>query len=153
MTQRFAELRQLDAVELEALLRTGRPTDPKALGELLKHRLNRASDAVEAFDHAQKLEPTNRRRAEQLAEIYAAEPKRWFSKAVSVHQQLLAMSPYRIESYQALRKLYTEGKKPDESWCLCQALTVLKNAEPDEEAAMRSLERRLLGAGPVIATG
>lgn len=27
------------------------------------------------------------------------------------------------------------------------------HAEPDEEAAMRSLERRLLGVGPVIATG
>ncbi|AKF09165.1 protein kinase domain-containing protein [Sandaracinus amylolyticus] len=113
-----------------------------ALGELLKHRLNRASDAVDAFDQAQKLEPTNRRRAEQLAEIYAAEPKRWFSKAVSVHQQLLTLSPYRIESYQALRKLYTEGKKPDESWCLCQALTALKNAEPDEEAFFKKHRSR-----------
>jgi hypothetical protein len=39
-----------------------------------------------------------------------------------------------MESYQALRKLYTEAKKPDESWCMCQALTTLKNAEPDEES-------------------
>jgi tetratricopeptide (TPR) repeat protein len=112
------------------------------LGELLKHRLNRASDAVDAFDAAQKLEPTNRRRAEQLAEIYATEPKRWFGKAVAVHQQLLQLSPYRIESYQALRKLYTEAKKPDHSWCLCQALTVLKNAEPDEEAFFKKHRSR-----------
>lgn len=113
-----------------------------ALGELLKHRLGKPGDAVDAFDQAQKLEPTNRRRAEQLAEIYAAEPKRWFARAVAVHQQLLTMSPYRIESYQALRKLFTEAKKPDESWCLCQALTVLKNAEPDEEAFFKKHRSR-----------
>ncbi|MDQ3033034.1 MAG: protein kinase [Myxococcota bacterium] len=113
-----------------------------ALGELLKHRMSKPSDAVDAFDQAQKLEPTNRRRAEQLAEIYATEPKRWFSKAVLVHQQLLQLSPYRIESYQALRKLYTEGKKPDASWCLCQSLTVLKNAEPDEEAFFKKHRSR-----------
>lgn len=113
-----------------------------ALGELLQHRLNRPADAVEAFEEAQKLGPSNRRRAEQLAELYAADPRRWFTKAVSVHQQLLAMSPYRIESYQALRKLYTEAKKPDESWCLCQVLTVLRNAEPDEEAFYRKHRSR-----------
>jgi tetratricopeptide (TPR) repeat protein len=113
-----------------------------SLGELLKHRLTRPADAVEAFEKAQKLEPENRRRAEQLAEIFSAEPKKFFSSAVRVHQQLLAMSPYRMESYQALRKLYTEAKKPDESWCVCQALTVLKNAEPDEEGFFKKHRRR-----------
>lgn len=122
-----------------------------ALGELLKHRLDKPSDAIEAFEQAQKLEPKNRRRAEQLAEIYAAEPKRWFGKAVAVHQQLLSMSPYRIESYQALRKLYTEAKKPDESWCMCQALTVLKNAEPDEESFFKKhrSKKSLSGKEPI----
>lgn len=122
-----------------------------ALGELLKHRLGKPSDAIEAFEQAQKLDPKNRRRTEQLAEIYAAEPKRWFGKAVSVHQQLLSMSPYRIESYQALRKLYTEAKKPDESFCVCQALTVLKNAEPDEESFFKKhrSKKPLAGKEPI----
>lgn len=113
-----------------------------SLGELLKHRLNRPSDAVEAFDKAQRLEPDNRRRAEQLAEIFAKEPKKYFQQAVRVHQQLLVSNPYRIESYQALRKLYTEAKKPDESWCVCQALTILKNAEPDEEQFFKKHRRK-----------
>ncbi|MCB9596795.1 MAG: tetratricopeptide repeat protein [Sandaracinaceae bacterium] len=103
------------------------------LGELLLHRLERPGDATEAFEEAARLDPHNRRRSEQLASIYSAEPKRYFQKAVKVHGDLLQLNPYRIESYQALRKLYTEAKKPDESWCACQALTVLKNAEPDEE--------------------
>lgn len=112
------------------------------LGELLLHRLERKGDATEALEQAQKLDPGNRRRAEQLAEVYSAEPKRFFQKAVRVHGDLLRINPYRIESYQALRKLYTEVKKPDESWCACQALTVLKNAEPDEESFFKKHRRR-----------
>lgn len=112
------------------------------LGELLVHRLERSGDATEAFEEAQKIDPGNRRRAEQLASIYSAEPKRYFQKAVTVHGGLLALNPYRIESYQALRKLYTEAKKPDESWCTCQALTVLKNAEPDEEGFFKKHRTR-----------
>jgi tetratricopeptide (TPR) repeat protein len=113
-----------------------------SLGELLKHRLSRPADAVESFEKAQKLDPENRRRAEQLAEIFAAEPKKFFAQSVRVHQQLLSLSPYRMESYQALRKLYTEAKRPDESWCMCQALTVLKNAEPDEESFFKKHRKR-----------
>ena len=61
---------------------------------------------------------------------------------MKVHGDLLKINPYRIESYQALRKLYTEAKKPDESWCVCQALTVLKNAEPDEESFFKKHRTR-----------
>ena len=61
---------------------------------------------------------------------------------MTVHQQLLQLSPYRMESYQALRRLYTDAKKPDPSWCLCQALTVLKNAEPDEESFFKKHRTR-----------
>ena len=113
-----------------------------SLAELLKHRMNKPSDAVEAFEKAQKLDPENRRRAEQLAEIFSAEPKKYFQSAVRVHHELLEMSPYRMESYQALRKLYTEAKKPDESWCVCQTLTMLKNAEPDEEGFFKKHRKR-----------
>jgi hypothetical protein len=38
-----------------------------------------------------------------------------------------------VESYKLLRRLYTEAKRADAAWCLCQALSVLKLAEPDEE--------------------
>jgi tetratricopeptide (TPR) repeat protein len=131
------------------LKRLGDAADPKdlaalwdQLGELLTSKLERKGDGTEALEQAQKLEPGNRRRAEQLAEAYAAEPKRFFQKAVRVHSDLLRLNPYRIESYQALRKLYTEVKRPDESWCVCQALTVLKNAEPDEESFFKKHRTR-----------
>lgn len=112
------------------------------LGELLLHRLEKKAEAIEALEEAHKIDPANRRRAEALAEAYSAEPKRYFQKAIRIHGDLLRLSPYRIESYQALRKLYTEVKKPDESWCVCQALTVLKSAEPDEEGFYKKHRRR-----------
>ncbi|MBZ0121649.1 MAG: protein kinase [Sandaracinaceae bacterium] len=142
------------------LKRLGEGGEPKdrahlwdSLGELLLHRLERKNDAVEAFEEAQKLDAGNRRRIEQLADIYAAEPKKFFAKAVELHQDLLRITPYRIESYQALRKLYTEAKKPDESWCMCQALTVLKNAEPDEAAFYKKHRSREPAAATDPLTG
>ncbi|MFK7988569.1 MAG: protein kinase [Sandaracinaceae bacterium] len=132
---------RLEEVYRARLKRLGNDADAKErahlhdqLGELLLHRLEQPADAVVALEEAARLDPGNRRRSEQLAEVYASEPKRFFQKAVRVHGELLGLNPYRIESYQALRKLYTEAKKPDESWCVCQALTALKNAEPDESS-------------------
>ena len=46
---------------------------------------------------------------------------------------LLDRDPFRVESYKLMRRLYTETKQADAAWCLCQALYVLKLAEPDEE--------------------
>lgn len=113
-----------------------------SLAELLHHRVNSIAGAVDAYEEAQKLDPENRRRAELLAEIYATDPKRYSTQAVKVHAQLLDKSPYRAESYQALRRLYTEMKKPDESWCVCQALHCLKMAEPDEETFFKKHRQR-----------
>ncbi|HEY2736682.1 MAG TPA: hypothetical protein VGI70_21930, partial [Polyangiales bacterium] len=54
-------------------------------------------------------------------------------RAVAAHRGLLASDPYRVDSLQALRRIYTSGKRPDESWCLCQALRCLQMADVDEE--------------------
>ena len=131
------------------LTRVGESADAKkratlydALGEVLHQRLSRTSDAVDALEEAQELDSDNRQRLELLSQLYAQEPKRYFTKAVRVHQDLLHKSPYRIESYQALRALYTDMKRPDESWCVCQALTVLNMAEPDEESFFKKHRSR-----------
>ncbi|MBK8170941.1 MAG: protein kinase [Sandaracinaceae bacterium] len=113
-----------------------------SLAEILHHRVSSIPGAVEAYEEAQKLDPSNRRRAELLAEIYATDPKRYYQSAVKVHAELLDKSPYRAESYQALRRLYTDMKKPDESWCVCQALHCLKMAEPDEESFFKKHRQR-----------
>lgn len=104
-----------------------------ARGAVLQHKLGRLVDALQWYEEALELDPDNAERREMLAALYTKEPKRFFREAVRAHRHYLARDPYRVESLRALRKIYTSGKKPDESWCLCQALRCLKMADVDEE--------------------
>ncbi|HEX7477252.1 MAG TPA: protein kinase [Polyangiales bacterium] len=104
-----------------------------ARAQVLSDRLGRTGDALVLFEQAQSLDPQNRQRREMLTAVYTKEPKRYFARAVASHRELLAEDPYRLESLQALRRVYTSGKRPDESWCLCQALRWLQMADVDEE--------------------
>ncbi|HEX6243013.1 MAG TPA: tetratricopeptide repeat protein [Polyangiales bacterium] len=103
------------------------------LGDLSSKQLSRVDDAVSAYEAAQALDPDNRERSERLAEIYGRHPNRYGERAIAAHEKLLEANPYRIESYKALRQLYTQLKRPDEAWVVCQALRGLNMAEPDEE--------------------
>ncbi len=104
-----------------------------ALGELYENKLARIDDAIDAFEAAQTLDPDNRDRAEKLSKLYATDAERYLEKAVAAQAVLLRQNPYRVESYKTLRRLFTETKRADAAWCMCQALTVLNLAEPDEE--------------------
>jgi tetratricopeptide (TPR) repeat protein len=104
-----------------------------ALGELYEKGLGYIDQAIDALEAAQTLEPDNRERTEHLSNLYVTDPARYLDKAVAAQAVLLRQNPYRHDSYKTLRRLYTETKQADASWCLCQALTVLNLAEPDEE--------------------
>lgn len=103
------------------------------LGDLCARRLSRVDEAVSALEAAQALDPDNRERAERLADIYGKHPNRYGERAIAAHEKLLEENAYRIESYKSLRQLYTQLKRPDEAWLICQALRGLNMAEPDEE--------------------
>lgn len=109
------------------------------LGVLYKDRLGRIGHAIDAYEAAQTLDPDNQERNELLAELYASNPERYLEKAVAAQMVMLAKNPYREQSYKLLRRLYTESKRADPAWCLCQALYVLKLAEPDEERFFRRM--------------
>jgi tetratricopeptide (TPR) repeat protein len=104
-----------------------------ACGDIVQNRLGRLNDALRMYEEALELDPADENRRKALTAIYTKEPKRFFQRAVAAHRHDLENDPYRIESLQALRKVYTSGKKPDESWCICQALRCLKMADVDEE--------------------
>jgi tetratricopeptide (TPR) repeat protein len=109
------------------------------LAPIYKEKLGRIGHAVDALEAAQTLEPENAERNRELAELYAAYPERYMEKAVAAQLVLLRQNPYRVESYKLLRRLYTDAKRADAAWCLCQALYVLKLAEPDEERFFRRM--------------
>jgi tetratricopeptide (TPR) repeat protein len=104
-----------------------------AHADMLAKRLGRTTEALALYEEAQALDPENRGRRDMLTGVYTKEPKKYFTRAVATHRALLAEDPYRVESMQALRRIYTSGKRPDESWCLAQALRCLQMADVDEE--------------------
>ena len=103
------------------------------LGELYNKHLGWTDKAIDAYEAAHTLDPDNKERSELLSELYASDPEKYLDKAVASQMALLRENPYRPESYNLLRRLYTEVKRADPAWCLCQALVVLNLAEPDEE--------------------
>ena len=103
------------------------------LGDLYEKNLGLMDEAIDAYEAAQTLQPDNRQRSEHLGALYATDPQKYLEKAVASQAVLLRQDPFRAESYKSLRRLYTETKQADASWCLCQTLSVLNLAEPDEE--------------------
>jgi hypothetical protein len=99
--------------------------------------LNEPELAIDAYEAAQAFDPEGKERADILAELYASDVTQYLDKAVRAQAQILKRNPYRVESYKLLRRLYTEARRPDPAWCLCQALSVLNLAEPDEERFYR----------------
>lgn len=109
------------------------------LGYLYKDKLGSTGDAIDAFEAAQTLDPDNDARNELLANLYASDPAQYLDKAVAAQTPILRRSPYKPDSYKLLRKLYTEAKRADAAFCVCQALVSLTAAEPDEERFFRRM--------------
>ena len=103
------------------------------LAYLYDQHLGDPERAASAYEAASELDPDNRERLDKLAAIYAADPEAFREKGIALQEQLLSLNPFRQESYKTLRKIYTVARDADASWALCQVLSVLKLAEPDEQ--------------------
>jgi tetratricopeptide (TPR) repeat protein len=116
------------------------------LGGLYKDKLGWMSEAIDAYEAAQTLDPDNIERNELLARLYASDPAQYLEKAVAAQVPILRRNPYKPEPYKLLRKLYTEAKRADSAWCLCQALYCMNFAEPDEERFFRRMRSETAAA-------
>jgi hypothetical protein len=119
------------------------------LGDLYRRLLNEPELAIDAYEAAQAFDPEGKERAEILAELYASDVAQYLDKAVRSQAQILRQNPYRVGSYKLLRRLYTEARRPDPAWCLCQAVSVLNVADADEERFYR--RHRAENAAPAQA--
>src|SRR5260370_24052832 len=88
---------------------------------------------MHASEAENELDPERNDRVELSADLYASDVTKNLDKAVRAQAVIVARDAYWVESYKLLRRLYTEARRPDPAWCLCQALNVLGLAEPDEE--------------------
>ena len=109
------------------------------LAVLYQKNLGWISSAIDAYEAAATLDPENKQRNDVLASLYASDPVQYLDKAVNAHRAILKRNPERAESYKLLRRLYTETKRADAAWCMCQALYLMNLAEPDEERFFRRM--------------
>ncbi|MFH1437480.1 MAG: tetratricopeptide repeat protein [Pseudomonadota bacterium] len=100
------------------------------LAELYLHRLDRTSDAVSAFETALKLDPTQRRWMESLADLYG-DDQRYSDKAIALNREILQLNPYRIESYKTICRIFRKKGRYDESWCVASTLSALSVEDDD----------------------
>lgn len=102
-----------------------------ALGVIYRDRMKSPENAVEAFKVAASLQPENATEHQILAELFTVIPGRT-DDAIAEHQWLLRQDPYRVDSYQALYKLYFDARQYDKAWCLAATLSFLKKADAEQ---------------------
>lgn len=100
------------------------------LGVIYRDRQAKYEAAAEAFKMASTIKPEEVTEHQILAEIYAHVPGQ-VQSAIEEHQWLLREDPNRVESYQALYRLYFDARAYDKAWCLASTLTFL--GKGDEE--------------------
>jgi tetratricopeptide (TPR) repeat protein len=103
------------------------------LGEIYRSRLKEYKAAAQAFEVANQLDPTDKRRHQILAELYMLAGPEYADKAVAEHMTMLKAEPFKIDSYKALRKIYMDSHQYDKAWCICNTLCFLKKADAEEQ--------------------
>ncbi len=117
------------------------------LGVIYRDRMNQPETSVEAFKMASQIRPESPQEHQILAELYAVIPGR-VDDAIAEQQWLLKQDPHRVESYQALYKLYFEARQYDKAWCLASTLCFLKKADAEQQQYFEQYRAR----GPIRPT-
>ncbi|MCA9543155.1 MAG: tetratricopeptide repeat protein [Myxococcales bacterium] len=114
----------------------------KALGEINRSRLQKYDEAIKAYKIALAKNPQDTDVHGIVAQLYELEGRA--DKAIAEYYKLIELNPRNIESYQNLRRLFMDSQRFDEAWCVCQVLTVLGQASPDERAFYEKYRSRTL---------
>ncbi|NMB77071.1 MAG: tetratricopeptide repeat protein [Myxococcales bacterium] len=111
------------------------------LVELYRYRLNDPRKAIAACEQLMLLEPGNLKVREDLARLLEADGQR--DRAADLHRQLIADSPFSVDSYHALRRICEARGDRDRTLCLCATLNFLDEANEDEQRLFREFRHAL----------
>jgi tetratricopeptide (TPR) repeat protein len=100
------------------------------LGELSLERFDDRDTAVLAFEAAAHIDDSDPAREERLADLYLELGPSAAAKGIAAHQRLLARTPDRVASYEALLRLYGEVDAPDKQWWAAAALVFFGDQDP-----------------------
>ncbi len=88
--------------------------------------------AVRVYESALEVSPGEPRFVERVARTTANDPNATLEQSGPAFARWIEHDPYRPEPYQLLRKIYTESRRADGAFLVCQALELLRQAQPDE---------------------
>ena len=117
-----------DAGDKEQMLRA-----LMSLADLYLRHFKRLDQAIAVYEAALEVDPDDVEKKEVLAQLYASDTNHYLEKAVAAQLDIVNRDPFRPEAHKALRKLATEGHRPDAAWCACQTLYVLGQADAEEQ--------------------
>jgi tetratricopeptide (TPR) repeat protein len=109
--------------------------------ELYRYRLNEPRKAIAACEQLLLLEPGNIKVREDLARLLEADGQ--MDRAAELHRQLIAESPFSVDSYHALRRICEARGDRDRTLCLCATLNFLDEANEDEQRLFREFRHAL----------
>ncbi|HTM44487.1 MAG TPA: hypothetical protein VL137_06000, partial [Polyangiaceae bacterium] len=145
---RFEAVEQLLAQNLERAQASGSNEELLnsflALGSLYQNDLKQIPAAIDAFEAAHTLEPNSDVCIRALTELYATSSELYSERGIALHLSRVHHDPFQAEPYKQLRRLYTEQRRADAAWCLCQVLNALGLSSPDED----QFYERLKSEGP-----
>ena len=104
-----------------------------ALGEVYRSRLKDIPAAIQAFEVAVHMDPTNLKRREILGELYLIAGPDAMDKAVAEYLEIIKANPWKPEAYRTLHKRYQQMSQYDAAWCVCAALCFLQQANAEEK--------------------
>ncbi len=111
------------------------------LVELYRYRLGNNRKAVNACEQLLSIDPADIKVREDLARLYEAEGR--LEDAVAVHRSLIADSPFSVDSYHALRRIYEHQGHNDRTLCMSATLSFLDEAKDEEIALLREYRHAL----------
>jgi tetratricopeptide (TPR) repeat protein len=150
---RWSKVAEVGTAFLEAL-----PADRKADAVPLHLRLARVFEtelgddarATQELRQALAIEPTHPAALEALARLYG-KAEATYPQAVDVHRRLLRLDPFRVESYHAIRAMFSARGEHDKAFVACEILGILRAQTSDEHLfyAERRDEVALAASGPL----
>lgn len=104
------------------------------LVELYRYRLEDRQRAIGACEQLLAIDPDRIKVREDLARL--SEMQGDTEQAIEQHRSLIADSPFSVDSYHALRRIYEARGQADRTLCLAATLGFLDEADADERALL-----------------
>jgi tetratricopeptide (TPR) repeat protein len=111
------------------------------LVELYRYRLGNNRKATAACEQLLTIDPGDIKVRDDLARLYETEGR--LDDAAAVHRSLIADSPFSVDSYHALLRIYEHQGYNDRTLCMAATLNFLDEAKDDEMVLLKEYRHAL----------